>query len=133
MWVEKKKVWVWKAYDPIRRKILAWHLGGRHDASLRKLLAKIGGIKPQQRFATDDWAGYHRLIPDNQLFTGKDLTFLIESDNAKTRRSLARFSRKTQATSRALHMVDNSLALAYSLYNFKTFQNFQKTFLSMFS
>ena len=30
-----------------------------------------------RQFITDDWEGYHRLIPEDQLFTGKDLTFSI--------------------------------------------------------
>ena len=131
--MEKKKVWLWKAYDPIQGKILAWHLGGRNDRSLRKLIDKLGGIGPHHRFVADDWAGYHRLIPENQLFTGKDLTFLIESDNARTRRNLARFHRKTQASSRALHMVESSLALAYDLINPESFKAHLDVFQSMIS
>jgi insertion element IS1 protein InsB len=130
---EKNKVWLWKAYDALQRKIIAWHLGGRTDGSLKKLLKKIGGIKPKQRFVTDDWAGYHRVLPEDQLFTGKDLTYLIESDNARTRRNLARFKRKTQAGSRSQPMVDLSLNLAYGLLNPVTFAAFQKQALSIFS
>jgi len=106
-------------------------LGGRHDRSLRELIKKIGNIKPGQRFITDDWSGYHRLIPEKQLFTGKDLTFLIESDNAKTRRNLARFRRKTQASSRSMAMTEHSIALAYSLYDTNIFNTMRQKFISM--
>jgi insertion element IS1 protein InsB len=130
---KKNKVWLWKAYDALQRKIIAWHLGGRTDRSLKKLLKRIGGVKPKQRFVTDDWAGYHRGIPEDQLFTGKDLTYLIESDNARTRRNLARFKRKTQASSRSQAMVGLSLNLAYALLNPPVFASFQKQVLSIFS
>jgi IS1 family transposase len=42
-------------------------------------------------FITDDWEGFHRRIPENQPFTGKDLTFPIEQDNSNIRHYLARF------------------------------------------
>ena len=41
-------------------------------------------------FVTDDWEGYHRVIPHGQLFTGQDLTFPIEQDNSNVRHCLAR-------------------------------------------
>src|SRR5271155_4863230 len=51
---------------------IAWVLGRRDDATCQKLLNKIG--LEGKTFVTDNWEGYHRLIPDDQLFTGKDLT-----------------------------------------------------------
>ena len=45
-------------------------LGRRDDATCQKLLNKVG--LEGKTFVTDDWEGYHRLIPDDQLFTGKD-------------------------------------------------------------
>ena len=39
------------------------------------------------RRSSPDWEGYHRLIPDDQLFTGKDLTVPIEQDNSNIRHS----------------------------------------------
>ena len=67
------KLWVWRAYDLDQRRTVAWVLGGRDDATCRKLLDKVG-VKGKT-FVTDDWEGYHRVIPEDQLFTGKDLTF----------------------------------------------------------
>src|SRR6202046_2785312 len=65
-----EKLWLWRAYDPIARRTIAWVLGRRDDATCQKLLNKIG--LEGKTFVTDDWEGYHRLIPDDQLFTGKD-------------------------------------------------------------
>src|SRR5215208_5293677 len=93
----KNKVWLWRAYDPVARRTLAWELGGRDDATCRRLLDKVG-IEGHV-FLTDDWEGFHRLIPAEQLFTGKDLTFPIEQDNSNIRRYLARFRRRSKVTS----------------------------------
>jgi len=68
------------------RRLIGWVLGRRDDATLRTLLAQIG--VHGRTFVTDDWDGYHRCIPQHQLFTGKDLTFPIEQDNSNTRHYL---------------------------------------------
>jgi insertion element IS1 protein InsB len=68
-------------------------------------------------FVTGDWEGYHRCIPENQLFTGKDLTFPIEQNNSNTRHYLARFRRKSKVTSRSKDMVSLSLRLLENLSN----------------
>ena len=111
MWrfVKKKteKLWLWRAYDPIARRTIAWVLGRRDDATCQKLLNKIG--LEGKTFVTDDWEGYHRLIPDDQLFTGKDLTVPIEQDNSNIRHFLARFRRRTKVVSKVVEMVDLSL------------------------
>ena len=104
---EKNKVWLWRAYDPVARRTLGWELGGRDDATCRRLLDRIG--IEGHLFLTDDWEGFHRLIPEGQLFTGKDLTFPIEQDNSDIRHHLARFRRRSKVTSRARHMVDGAL------------------------
>src|SRR3954467_13476359 len=62
---EKNKVWLWKAFDPVARRTLAWELGGRDDATCRRLLDKVG--VEGTVFVTDDWEGFHRLIPEEQL------------------------------------------------------------------
>ena len=66
------KFWVWRAYDPVARRTVAWVLGGRDDKTCQKLIDKVG-LKGKT-FIADDWKGFHRLIAEDQLFTGKDLT-----------------------------------------------------------
>ena len=106
---ETEKLWLWRAYDPIARRTIAWVLGRRDDATCQKLLNKIG--LEGKTFVTDDWEGYHRLIPDDQLFTGKDLTVPIEQDNSNIRHFLARFRRRTKVVSKVVEMVDLSLRI----------------------
>ena len=56
MWhVVKKteKLWLWRTYDPIARRTIAWVLGRRDDATCKHLLNKIG--VEGETFVTDDW------------------------------------------------------------------------------
>jgi insertion element IS1 protein InsB len=109
------KLWIWRAYDPVARRTVAWVVGGRDDETCQKLLDEIG-VKGRT-FVTDDWEGYHRLIPQSQLFTGKDLTFSIEQDNSNIRHFLARFRRRTKVVSKSEEMVDLSLRLYHHLHD----------------
>ena len=127
---EKNKVWLWRAFDPVARRTLAWELGGRDDATCRRLLDKVG-IEGNV-FLTDDWEGFRRLIPEDQLFTGKDLTFPIEQDNGDVRHHLARFRRRSKVTSRARHMVDGALRLLCHLRRPENFLPMRDSFLSIF-
>ena len=97
------------------RRTVAWVVGGRDDETCQKLLDEIG-VKGRT-FVTDDWEGYHRLIPQSQLFTGKDLTFSIEQDNSNIRHFLARFRRRTKVVSKSEEMVDLSLRLYHHLHD----------------
>ena len=110
-----EKLWLWRAYDPIARRTIAWVLGRRDDATCQKLLNKIG--LEGKTFVTDDWEGYHRLIPDDQLFTGKDLTVPIEQDNSNIRHFLARFRRRTKVVSKVVEMVDLSLRIYHHFHD----------------
>ncbi|MBF0561915.1 MAG: IS1 family transposase [Alphaproteobacteria bacterium] len=114
------------------RRTVAWVPGGRDDATCQKLLDKIG-IKGKT-FITDDWEGYHRLIPEDQLFTGKDLTFPIEQDNSNVRHFLARFRRRTKVVSKVKEMVDLSLRLYHHLHdNPENLASLLAVFLYIFS
>src|SRR6202007_513441 len=109
------KIWLWRAFDPVKRRILPWLLGRRDDATCQKLLDKVE-IKGHI-FLTDDWDGFHRLIPEDQLFTGKDLTFPIEQDNSNIRHFLARFRRRTKVVSKPVALVDLSLRLYHHFHD----------------
>ena len=114
------------------RRTLAWVLGGRDDETLKKLRDKVG--IEGRKVVTDDWEGFHRLIPERQLFTGKDLTFPIEQDNSDVRRFLARFHRRTKVVSRSEEMVDLSLRLYHHLHdNPENFLALVMVFLSIFN
>jgi insertion element IS1 protein InsB len=94
---------------------VAWVLGGRDDASCQRLLDKIG--LQGKIFISDNWDGFRRLIPSNQLLTGKPYTHDIERDNSNIRHFLARFRRRTKVVSKQAYMVDLSLRLYHHLHD----------------
>jgi len=110
---------------------VAWVLGGRDDATCRRLIDKVG--VSGKTFVTDDWEGYHRVIPEDQLFTGKDLTFPIEQDNSNIRHCLARFRRRTKVVSKCRTMVDLSLRLLHHLQDPAAFARYAQRLTAIFS
>ena len=109
---------------------MAWVLGGRDDATCRRLIDKVGIVG--RTFVTDDWEGYHRVIPQAQLFTGKDLTFPTEQDNSNVRHYLARFHRRTKVVSKCRTMVDLSLRLLHHLQDPTNYTAYARKFASIF-
>jgi insertion element IS1 protein InsB len=59
----------------------------------------------------DGWEAYAALIPQGRLYVGKDETHGIERDHARQRHWLARFRRRSIVVSKAVRMVDASIAL----------------------
>src|SRR3954453_22423984 len=129
-WTEKK-AWLWRAFDPVARRTLAWELGGRDDATCRRLLDKVG--VEGNIFVTDDWEGFHRLIPAEQLFTGKDLTFPIEQENRHTPPPPPPSPRRSKVPWRARHTVDGALRLLCHLRRPENFLPMRDSFLSIFA
>ena len=62
-------------------------------------------------YCADDWAAYAELIPQGRLFVGKEETHGIERDHARQRHWLARFRRRSIVVSKAIRMVEASIAL----------------------
>jgi IS1 family transposase len=85
------------------------------------------------RFITDEWGGFFRLLDENRHFYGKDLTFPIEASNSDIRHSLARFVRKTKASSRCAKMVEASIRLYHHYQNPHIRAQALKPLLSSFS
>ena len=84
-------------------------MGRRDDADLSELIQRVDNGSCD--FVTDEWEGFFRLLPEKRHFFGKDLTFPIEATNSDIRHRLARFKRKTKASSRSVEMVEISLKL----------------------
>jgi len=100
--VQKKttKRWVWVAYDPVHRLVVAYHIGGRGMEAAKKFWGKIPGILKGCRFETDDWEAYRSIIPSKQHKVGKDLTFYIEGFNATIRARVSRLVRRSLSFSK---------------------------------
>jgi insertion element IS1 protein InsB len=121
---------MWRAIDGISRASLGYHLGNRSDATLKTLVEKVDNGTCV--FATDDWAGFSRVVPEERHFVGKDLTFPIEATNSDMRHRLGRFHRRSKVTSRSIQMVHTSLNLYEHLKNPENLQELIKPFLSFF-
>ena len=82
---------------------------------------------------TDDYEAYHNVIPEDQLFTGKDLTVPIEQDNSDVRHHLARFTRRTKVVSKCQKMVDISLKICAYFRNPDHVKQYSNTVIRAFS
>jgi insertion element IS1 protein InsB len=126
-------VWSCPAANSARASGSAWwcNPGLRRGRLCQQLLDKVG-IKGHS-FLTDDREGFHRLIPEDQRFTGKDLTFPIEQDNSNIRHYLARLRRRTKVVSKCPKMVDLALRLHHHLREPKNYAALAAAFLSIFT
>lgn len=127
---KKNVIWIWRAICAVTGHIIGWHLGNRTDACLQQFLDWLG-IKGRI-FITDDWDGFHRLIPAQQLYTGKDLTMKIESSNSDVRHHTARFTRRCKVHSRSIDMIDLTLRLAAHLRITENYNKLRDLVLSTF-
>lgn len=100
--VQKKvnKRWIWVAYDPVHRLVVAYHIGGRGIGAAKKFWDKIPPVLQGCNFETDDWEAYQSIIPSAQHKVGKDLTFYIEGFNATIRARVSRLVRKSLSFSK---------------------------------
>ena len=104
------KLWVWKARDRASGRVVDWECGRRDAATLSRLLERVERWNPRL-YCTDDWAAYAELIPQGRPHVGKNQTRGIERDHSRQRHRLARFRRRTCVVSRAVRMVEASIAL----------------------
>jgi IS1 family transposase len=104
MWsfVQKKieKRWIWIAYDPVHRLVVAFHIGKRDKIAAKEFWKKIPISLRGCNFETDDWKAYESIIPSNQHKVGKYLTYYIEGFNATVRARVSRLVRKTLSFSK---------------------------------
>ena len=116
--VQKKanKRWVWVAYDPVHRLVVAYHIGGRGKGAAKKFWDKIPPALQSCNFETDDWEAYQSIIPPAKHKVGKDLTFYIEGFNTTIRARVSRLVRKSLSFSK-LHKW-HDLAIGWFFWQF---------------
>ena len=113
---KKHKRWIWVAYDPIHRLVIAHHIGGRGKRAAMKFWNKIPPALHTCDFETDNWEAYRSIIPTTQHKIGKDLTFYIEGFNATIRARVSRLVRKTLSFSKKDKW--HNLAIAWFFWQF---------------
>lgn len=98
--MKQNKRWVWVAYDPVHRLVVACHIGGRGIKAAKKFWRNIPVSLRQCFFETDHWDAYRSIIPKDQHKVGKDLTYYIEGFNATIRARVSRLVRKSLSFSK---------------------------------
>ena len=94
----KGKRWLWYAYCGRSRKILAFQIGKRDDATCKKLMRKLEHLDIK-RYYTDDrpaarWKSYKKHIPSERHTVTKKKTQKIERQNLNFRTHIKRLCRK---------------------------------------
>lgn len=97
---KSRKRWIWVAYDPVHRMVIAYHIGGRGIKAAKKFWNKIPPTLRNRAFETDDWEAYRSIIPRTRHKVGKDLTYYIEGFNATIRARVSRLVRKSLSFSK---------------------------------
>ena len=117
--VQKKtnKRWVWVAYDPVHRLVVAYYIGGRGKKAAKKFWNKIPTALQRCNFETDDWEAYRSIVPVAQHKVGKDLTFYIEGFNATIRARVSRLVRKSLSFSKLDKWHDGAIAWFFWQFN----------------
>ena len=98
-----KKVWIFYAYAPQTKEILAMTMGKRSRKQLRSLMLQIKHLKIEVGFyCTDAFKGFKTLLPYFQHLIGKQFTKDIEGVNTSIRSKIARLHRRTTKFSKKL-------------------------------
>ena len=113
---KEQKRWIWLAYDPVRRLVLAHYIGGRGIEAAKKFWKKIPQALKSCQFETDDWDAYKHIIAKEQHTIGKDLTYYIEGFYATIRARVSRLVRKTLSFSKKDKW--HKLAIAWFFWQF---------------
>ncbi|ENF4439120.1 IS1 family transposase, partial [Salmonella enterica subsp. enterica serovar Anatum] len=101
---KKQQRWLWYAWEPRLKRIIAHAFGGRSKKTLRKLLGLLSGFNVAF-WCTDNFSAYE-LLPGKNHITGKLYTQRIERENLNLRNRLKRLNRKTLGYSKSAEMHD---------------------------
>lgn len=101
---KKQQRWLWYAWEPRLKRIIAHAFGNRSKKTLRKLLGLLSGFNVAF-WCTDNFSAYE-LLPGKKHITGKLYTQRIERENLNLRNRLKRLNRKTLGYSKSAERHD---------------------------
>jgi insertion element IS1 protein InsB len=127
---KKNKRWILKALDRNTRRTVAWVVGGRDAATIRRLYCKLKHLN-DCCFYTDDWDAFAKVLPSERHVIGKKYTIAIEQDNSNTRHHLGRMTRRTKIVSQSEEMISLSMRLWHALTTPVIFTEYQRKFISI--
>ncbi len=101
---KKQQRWLWYAWEPRLKRIIAHTFGRRNKRTLRKLLALLSGFNVAF-WCTDKFRVYE-ILPGEKHIASKLYTQRIERENLNLRNRLKRLNRKTLGYSKCPEMHD---------------------------
>ena len=102
---KKQPRWLWYAWLPHLKTVLAYALGARTDDTLKHLLALIEPWRIAL-YCTDGWEAYQRYLPEDKHLITKRYTQSIERQNLNFRTRIKRLARKTICFSKSVEVHD---------------------------
>jgi insertion element IS1 protein InsB len=102
---KKQQRWTWYAFDRKLKQVTAFVNGRRTDHNCAALLKKLAAARVQ-RFHTDKWKSYLKLLPQKKHAIGKEGTCNIERHNLNFRTHVKRLQRRTICFSKSVEMHD---------------------------
>ncbi|HCJ9454240.1 TPA: IS1 family transposase [Escherichia coli] len=102
---KKRQRWLWYAWEPRLKRIIAHVFGSRSKKTLGKLLKLLSGFRIAF-WCTDGYRAYKETLPSEKHILGKLYTQRIERENLTLRNRLKRLNRKTLGYSKSSGMHD---------------------------
>lgn len=100
---KRKKVWLFYAYAPETKEILAVTMGKCNRKQLQSLMVQIKNLQIEVGFyCTDKFEAFRETLPYSKHLIGKKFTKNIEGINTLIRSKIARFHRRTTKFSKKL-------------------------------
>lgn len=102
---KKRQRWLWYAWEPRLKRIIAHVFGSRSRKTLRRLLKLLSGFRVAF-WCTDGYRAYRSELPDAKHIVGKLYTQRTGRENLTLRNRLKRLNRKTLGYSKSPEMHD---------------------------
>ena len=112
--------WLWYAWSPHFKRVFAYALGPRADATLKTLLTRVEECN-FRLFCTDHWGAYDRLLPEDKHLVSKKFTQSIERQNLNFRNRIKRLQRKTIGFSKSVELHDKVIGESINKEYFQLF------------
>jgi len=114
---KRQQRWLWHAIDRRTGAVLAYVLAPHEDAALKQLQQLLAPFAIE-RFYTDSWGAYLRLLDSHQHTIGKTNTQRIERKHLTLRTRIKRLARKTICFSKSTWLHDIVIGLFINRYEF---------------
>ncbi len=115
---KRRKVWLWLAVERASRRIVAWVLGSRGTATLRRLWQALPRrYRRYTRYFTDSWRAYAQLLPASAHVVGKTGTRVVEALNGKLRHRCGVLVRRSRSFSKCRASHYDRIKIAIDQHN----------------